>query len=1219
MKNSSIKLIFPLLLFSATLNAQSPAPASKMSAVMPPSPEAASLAKFVEVPVSYFNGIPNISIPLYEINEGDIKVPITLSYHASGVKVNEDASWVGLGWSLSAGGDIVVDSRGGNDFTPAFGYHYTTTLRSPIGTVGNGAFEGAGILTEYQAGGTPCSFVAEDGISDYCGKENDLLGADMEPDLHIFNFGTKTGKFIFKKTWNGANILFTSQVIDRQKIKFDFISSPGGTGIKAVDTDGTSYYFEEWEKSRSQTFPEPLNPLPPLVTSYKLTRIESPFTQPASSPRKVVQFQYTNPGVEILSTANISFSEDTKPYAPESNSGNVSHTLLTARILNRIDFSSGYVQFYTSSREDIVFGYKLDSIAVFRTNNERIKSIVFNYGYFVGSSLYGDYYGKFTGLNHSIYTENHRKKRLKLDNIRIKNGSTKEPPYVFNYDMTPMPYKTSMAMDYWGFFNGAIANKTLIPRGTDLSYYYDIPNAFIFNEAAVRKPDEQKMKAGVLKSITYPTGGTTQFSYEAHKFINARTANVTTTLVAEDKNNVLPSVPDVPTSNEVTFAGTTRVSLNITLSGTTDHNLDGQPDGLCHQYLGDGGIRVEIQMKQSGVWTTPANYKWVLCNRPDIINARLDLSNVQFDLAPGTYRLVANCPNDLVSHTMGDALANVTMTYLYPKAAGTTLGGGLRVATITDNPVTGPSIKRIFTYSGGVNLSMPVFTRVLTFSGSLTTALPCLYCEANGDVVQNTGVQIYSNMLASYSNSANGSYVGYPTVTATYEGNEKGKTVYEFKITEDNFSFLPNTLVGVPNANRVDNGYLLVQTDYKFNSSTSTFSPVKKVTNTLEIQDQVMTWVSKFEAVRPYLSNTRRMTPVDTDPPQPGFSSCITCYSFMVNLYPVKMGRLATITSREETYHPDTGAPLIVTKNMTYNADGFPATVSFTGSDGKVRSSQTYYPTDYTEVTTGWLAEMKNRNMIQYPIEALEKIDGAVTTGTYSEFSVHDNMLTPYKDYQVETTTPIASFTASVPNNTMNGAFKLKEAYTYDQYGNIVEVNKSDDISTCMLWNTDKTLPEATVVNAKTRETFHTSFEDAAGVANGTAKTGAKVSQSNFSKALTTLSNGKYVLEYWQRTAGAWNRTNTTVDVTNGTGSNGTYTINITGVSSTAPIDEVRFYPANGQMTTYAHDPLIGLISMMNPNGIVNYFSYDGLGRLKTVFDNDRKIVKNYEYHYKME
>ena len=44
------------------------------------------------------------------------KFLISLNYHASGVKVAQDASWVGMGWALNAGGCIAKNIQGWDDF-----------------------------------------------------------------------------------------------------------------------------------------------------------------------------------------------------------------------------------------------------------------------------------------------------------------------------------------------------------------------------------------------------------------------------------------------------------------------------------------------------------------------------------------------------------------------------------------------------------------------------------------------------------------------------------------------------------------------------------------------------------------------------------------------------------------------------------------------------------------------------------------------------------------------------------------------------------------------------------------------------------------------------------------------------------------------------------------------------------------------------------------------
>lgn len=72
----------------------------------PVEPTTASLGRYGEYPVNYSNGIPDITISLYEIRSGDLRIPINLSYQGGGIKVSQEATWVGLGWDLSYGGQL---------------------------------------------------------------------------------------------------------------------------------------------------------------------------------------------------------------------------------------------------------------------------------------------------------------------------------------------------------------------------------------------------------------------------------------------------------------------------------------------------------------------------------------------------------------------------------------------------------------------------------------------------------------------------------------------------------------------------------------------------------------------------------------------------------------------------------------------------------------------------------------------------------------------------------------------------------------------------------------------------------------------------------------------------------------------------------------------------------------------------------------------------------
>ncbi|MEJ0105011.1 MAG: hypothetical protein WDO19_21760 [Bacteroidota bacterium] len=75
-------------------------------------PTAASVGKYGDIPVSYHTGVPQIAVPIYTVKEGPLSLPVSISYHAGGIKVMEPAGWCGTGWNLNAGGVISRTVRG---------------------------------------------------------------------------------------------------------------------------------------------------------------------------------------------------------------------------------------------------------------------------------------------------------------------------------------------------------------------------------------------------------------------------------------------------------------------------------------------------------------------------------------------------------------------------------------------------------------------------------------------------------------------------------------------------------------------------------------------------------------------------------------------------------------------------------------------------------------------------------------------------------------------------------------------------------------------------------------------------------------------------------------------------------------------------------------------------------------------------------------------------
>lgn len=87
----------------------------KMADILPPPPNAAAIAKAALFNLNKNTGAPSINIPLYTLTERKLSVPVSISYNSNGIKVDEIASRVGMGWSLNAGGVITRTVRGKQD------------------------------------------------------------------------------------------------------------------------------------------------------------------------------------------------------------------------------------------------------------------------------------------------------------------------------------------------------------------------------------------------------------------------------------------------------------------------------------------------------------------------------------------------------------------------------------------------------------------------------------------------------------------------------------------------------------------------------------------------------------------------------------------------------------------------------------------------------------------------------------------------------------------------------------------------------------------------------------------------------------------------------------------------------------------------------------------------------------------------------------------------
>jgi hypothetical protein len=444
--------------------------------VIPLSPEVTALSKHNIIPVGLFTGIPSVSIPVAEAKGKKLSQNITLSYHASGIKVEEVASNVGLGWSLSASGMIARQVRGIADDISGIGYLHSSTKPSQFIAMPEGL---------------PQMYLAKDVI------DNNL---DLEPDIYSFSFDGYSGEFFFDE----SGILHFKSAID---LKVDVEMGDLGEieGWKVITPNGNLYFFGKSENGlRSaveNTLPsrDQLN-LPDYTSAWWLIekidygsreRMEYFYAQRLtvtdirSMERKGWFYNCVNPP---------------NSYTPISFTRSINRNLRIdsiASTFNSIKF------FYKKNREDVPSAQSLDSVTVYNELGERLKSTRFTYSYFLSDAQ---------NLPYAPANIDERTKRLKLLSVQeFYSDENPIPPYTFSYNSESLPERFSFAIDYWGYFNGA-NNSTLIPSFE----HYGPTNNYISFPGADRVPNAIKAQASILNRINYPSGGSVEFEYEGN-------------------------------------------------------------------------------------------------------------------------------------------------------------------------------------------------------------------------------------------------------------------------------------------------------------------------------------------------------------------------------------------------------------------------------------------------------------------------------------------------------------------------------------------------------------------------------------------------------------------------------------------------------------------------------------------------------------------------------
>jgi YD repeat-containing protein len=1005
---NSVNLLF-LYFFFISASAQSGGQVAPK--IIPNSPEAASLGKYAEIPVSYYTGIPEINIPIYDVKTGSLQVNIGLSYHASGVRVDEIPSWIGSGWTLNSGGVITRNVRGKPDDSEIFGGFLEFSKDKTLQYINNLPAEQQ--LTMYDAIAQGCS--------------------DAEPDLFFLNVNGITAKFSFK--WNNEGLAIASD----KNIKINCIKQtvpglgwPKITGWDVIDGSGTIYKFRDKEQTFDNTPGSIACQAPESFTSsWYLTEITD-----VNGENKIL-FTYEN------YTLDYGFkSTQTRKYflgllgpaagclPPAANNGSieesVSRTQIAGLRIKDIKTADGTVVvtfipgadrtdngMLTLPPAGTTQNFKtLDRIEIKNLFNNEIQTYKFDYNYSTG--------------------------RLTLNTVTpLNNGVAKTPPHQFSYfGSLPFLSTYNYSQDHWGFYNAA-SNSTLIPP-----YWLTTTAGEVYVDGANRESNADQMKNGILTKIQYPTGGRSEFDFEANDYGFVQGQPVS--YYKKINRNFNASV------NGSNITSSTTITTNFVVNANPLNTIEKIPVTFSYAAFTQAvtlGLKPWVRLKDGAgneIFFQRFNYD------PGSPNPGSTTGSFIKKLSPGSYTLQAFCV------ALSGEFASIDATFmdydlntpLYEKTC-----GGLRIKEIREfSRDADPNFStRSFKYdfegniakSSGVIYQEPVYEYPIIY-----------YCY--GEVpgvsvpVLSSGqylVQVAQNKTVL--GQTQGSHIGYREVKV-YNGKEgqqlNGASLMKFVSPVEAGDEIYFDLPFRPGSSQnYKTGLQLEKSDYKTGATKNQYF-FKEIN------------VSGLRVMKNLLSNYTL---------KPEF--------FLVGGYTNSLGFSQVSNDTTKTYSQSNPQESItITSQNEYDTDlkNLKRRTTDKGNGTKM-VSDFYYPQDYLS-PSATITKMKELNVVSVPVETITKLKNSsefITAGSYQNFEYSNLKLRLKNVLSFNTTQPVPTnnfqYSVTSAGGSANPQY-INEITNdiYDSRGNILQYTSKEGISTSFVWGYNQAYPVAKIIGA---------------------------------------------------------------------------------------------------------------------------------------------------------
>lgn len=1008
--------------------------------VTPPSPEAANLGRAAATPVSYYVGTPQIGVPLVEVKEGGLSVPVSLSYNASGNRVEDVASWVGLGWTLNAGGVITRAVRGRPDdvFPNSSALTNYFNMRRDYPTWAS--FMNTSTQSQVSLG------LLYNDLSSGC--------RDAEPDLFYFNFNGYSGQFAFD--WQGNIIVSNEKDL---LIEPRYAASGTGTGIlvsfKVTTETGTVFIFADRESTaqtiRGQSVISggcvPRSGLD-FTSAWYLTSITD-LNQEHSISFAYAPYQISY-GLRASESIKVGLGPGYECNLDQAGTINSSLSQLEFQSLrlSSISTSSGQTQVLFDSG-----GLRSDTLGLSGHYNSNLRSLAHVR---VRSA------GKAVNAFNLAYFPNNPTGRLTLQSVQEegRNGQLK-PPHQFQYNSPKLPADVrSKAQDHWGYYNGANLNSSGNNGYGSLIPAMELPDAQgqpVAYPGADREVSPSNAKAGVLTAVIFPTGGRTEFDYESNEYtyINDDDSlnNGRHYTMVDKQFSVANSCALVQPGPNGIQCGDVEESFNVGIPGALVYlTFSGHSGAVGAAYkpyaevLDSTGQRV--------FWT---QYFGAQVNNGPALPPQ---TGTKF-LPAGRYRVLAHACS-LPPNPDPDAVCSyVSLLGVYRDRGPSILkklAGGLRVREIRNYASSGSFVatRQQFTYtmrddprlSSGVIYGEPKYAYR---SYNYITNIPPLdkfeyQCPFWLRLAQNRTVL----------GSTQGSLVGYREVTVTSDGPNAtaGKTVYQYTSPVEYGDYIREVLPFTPpTSSSFMTGLLRQQTDYLREGAS--YYVLKRVANTY----------ARFEKRVPALAVA--------------FPSQLPAHALIPSFYELGvyeniLGHAVNTHSCETRYKAKSGDAYSQDNYFVYDPQGLRLiTERQQLNPTAARVTTHYYPVDYLSSAPG-PAALAGRHVIT-PIESvtLFSVNGNTTilSAAYHGFGLVQNKLRQQTEHTLRTTQPLVPSAFQYSNQVAGGIPDPRFEPTvvidrYDEAGNVVELHRPSGESVARLWGYGRSLLLAEVQNA---------------------------------------------------------------------------------------------------------------------------------------------------------